>query len=883
MPLKELLPNQAEPAEKPRKTANQSTITGFPFADRAQPPHLAAQSYHSNHLDQLPPSLPDPKPLSNFLHSLETQDFQATLLSFNRLSAHQKSRLSTHVYDSLFSLAARILEEDKFMPDVHQDDGPRSLSIIDSGTQQQPYTIDYCKIQQRLVRVDQLFQSIQRALSTEQLHLYLQNTILSAALSLRRAYQSSSKNQPTDEHSKELFLQSRQHISSIIQRLPALSQIPIPSADQLAQAIPFETLGLYARFLVVFHQPNQGLKLMRKVYYGYLIGRRRKMLIKEECPEASDDEGLRSAIETGSLIISLLRQKIHHRLAALKLAVRMITIGGLYPDQFHLASLLRRMYMSKPEWDSTLEFLAHLPDRSASRWLETRVAIVEAEDGRVERVLHLSSRALELPSRLQGDFLAPASISPEIFIHAIQALANNSQETQGTNLPAGLRGAIAIRTRMVELGMLPDSEADDLILRRICSVARGIKSAVSRHEFLSEMIGGMFPTSKIVPIRSEPLRSFRFNSHPGKSPEAFRLMRWLMESNELDLSLHVFQSISRYGYVSSLTAIPFSYLKRLLEKALYSHPELAMELYQHLHMSGSDRSGELFRAVKAKAIAMGDERLAEYLLKSSDDQDRARQAARITSFIAGFARRRAAPGNVSKTLSLFDSIWVRWSSASIEPTVWAALSDQILRLGPVKLAQRPELRPQIYQLLCRLDQAVDLELAEQIKTKKNIIECLEVSQLIEPHLDHPVPADLDSPQPTPQPPPDRQLSDRQSKEPKSLVPADHLLSIRTFEDWIDECLREGKLDRAVEASERALEIETMVSGPTIGRLLNSLVDQLLLQLQHTNDHLPTNIDHLTVLKINQDWRALAWKVNPHLRGLDSEVVRAMDRLYKLIK
>ncbi|KAA1066089.1 hypothetical protein PGT21_020863 [Puccinia graminis f. sp. tritici] len=903
-------------AKKPLKSHNpntQITISGFPFSDRAQPPHLSHhQSHQSKNLEQVTTSLAHSQSLSNFLRSLENQDFQATLANFNRLTASQKSRLSTHVYDSLFWLAGRILEEDKIINPINDQYQPNTAPqnlLIESGSQNHSYTIDYCQVQARLMKVNDLFHSIQRALSVDQLHFYLQNTILSAALVLRRTYQSSNSQAP-DEHSKEIFLEAREQISGIIERIPALHQIPTPTADQLAEAVPFEILGLYSRFLAVFHQPNQGLKLMRKVYYGYLISRRRKMITEEELPDPNHHRAQSndsSAIETGSLIISLLRQKIHHRLAALKLAVRMITIGGLYPDQFHLTSLLRRMYMSKPEWDSTLEFLAQLPDRSASRWLQTQVAIVEAEDGRVERVLKLSAEALELPPSLQGDFLAPDAINSEIFAHAIQGLIIN-YETPNSDLASGLRGAIAIRTRMVKSGILPDSESDDLILRRICSVAQGIKSPVSRHEFLSEMIGGMFPTSKIVPIRSEPLRSFRFTSHPGKSPEAFRLMRLLMEFNELDLSLHLFQSISRYGYVSSLTSIPFSYLKRLLGKALHCHPELAMELYQHLHMSGSDRTGELFGAVKAKAIEMGDDRLAEYLLKISDGQDRTPHATRITGFIAGFSRRRASPGNVAKTLSLFNSLWNRWSGASIEPPVWAALSDQILRLGPLKLAQRPELRPQIDLVLRRLEQAT-LEPTELIKIKKKMIEVVEVSKFIQPDL--PIPIDHHSQRPEKESPHHLSTNQQPFKDDNQLLNVIDP-SIQTFEDLIALYIRENRLDRAVEASQRAIGKEILVRGPMMGRLLNKLVDKLGRHCQSQDDDADTKDKHHydhphqnettekekddnrivngpcsrdtlvdSILLVNQEWRAIAWKAHPILRGSDAEVVRAMERFYRL--
>ncbi|POW13383.1 hypothetical protein PSTT_03791 [Puccinia striiformis] len=738
---------------------HQVTITGATFADRAIPPHFSHQPLPAKSIDQLAPSIPDSQQrLIDFLESLELQDFHATLVNFNRLSVHQKSRLSGHVYDSLFSLASRILEDDKLII-THQSSQPEND-------------------RDRLTRVDELFHSVQRALSTEQLHFYLQNNILAAALELRRSHQSS-ESQNSIDHRKELYLKFREQISSIIARIPSLHQIPIPTADQLAGAIPHEILGLYSRFLVIFHQPNQGLKLMRKIFYGYLIGRRQKLIEANENQEPQQDPrrgqtlqpSILSATETGSLIISLLRHKIHHRLAALKLAVRMITMGGIYPDQVHLSSLLRRMYMSKPEWESTIEFVSTLPDQSASFFLQNQIAIVEAEDRRVEQVL----------------------------------------------LPSGLRGAIAIRTRMLELGILPEPESDDLILRRICSIGRRIVRVEKRHEFLSEMIGGMFPTSKIVPIRTEPMRSFKFASHPGKSPEAFRLMRWMMESNELELSLQLFQSISRYGYVSSLTSIPFSYLRRLMEKALHSHPELAMELYQHLHMSGSDRSGELFGAVKVKSIEMGDYRLAEYLLKISDDQDPIRQAERITSFITGFSRRRASPGNVSKTLSLFDLVWTRWSSSSIENKVWFILLDQIQKLGPLKLAQRPELKPQINQVIKLLNQS-QLDTSELNKIKKSMIELIEVSLLIQQDYYNPVPSSI--------------LNSHSQKFESpidfhhSVHQIEQLSSIQSFEDLIEHYLRENRVDKAIQVCEKAIEVEIMIKGPIIGKLLNRLVDDL---------------------------------------------------------
>ncbi|KAH9452821.1 hypothetical protein MJO29_008178 [Puccinia striiformis f. sp. tritici] len=884
-----------KPQELRSDRNHQVTITGATFADRAIPPHFSHQPLPAKSIDQLTPSIPDSQQrLIDFLESLELQDFHATLVNFNRLSVHQKSRLSGHVYDSLFSLASRILEDDKLII-THQSSQPENdrglsstLLSIESGTQNQPYSIDHCRVQDRLTRVDELFHSVQRALSTEQLHFYLQNNILAAALELRRSHQSS-ESQNSIDHRKELYLKFREQISSIIARIPSLHQIPIPTADQLAGAIPHEILGLYSRFLVIFHQPNQGLKLMRKIFYGYLIGRRQKLIEANENQEPQQDPrrgqtlqpSILSATETGSLIISLLRHKIHHRLAALKLAVRMITMGGIYPDQVHLSSLLRRMYMSKPEWESTIEFVSTLPDQSASFFLQNQIAIVEAEDRRVERVLELSAKALELPAHLQGDFLAPATLSSEIFAHSIQALIDNSSISSEVLLPSGLRGAIAIRTRMLELGILPEPESDDLILRRICSIGRRIVRVEKRHEFLSEMIGGMFPTSKIVPIRTEPMRSFKFASHPGKSPEAFRLMRWMMESNELELSLQLFQSISRYGYVSSLTSIPFSYLRRLMEKALHSHPELAMELYQHLHMSGSDRSGELFGAVKVKSIEMGDYRLAEYLLKISDDQDPIRQAERITSFITGFSRRRASPGNVSKTLSLFDLVWTRWSSSSIENKVWFTLLDQIQKLGPLKLAQRPELKPQINQVIKFLNQS-QLDTSELNQIKKSMIELIEVSLLIQQDYYNPVPSSiLNSHSQKLQSPIDLHHSVHQIEQ---------LSSIQSFEDLIEHYLRENRVDKAIQVCEKAIEVEIMIKGPIIGKLLNRLVDDL----KHIHSvRNPSQTDHSLldnrksivdrISHLNQNWRANAWKVSLNQRGSDQDVVRAMDRFYQLIQ
>ncbi|KNZ53886.1 hypothetical protein VP01_310g9 [Puccinia sorghi] len=834
------------------------------------PPHIPSQSQQP--ITSLPDSLVD------FLHSLQSQDFHSTLTNYHRLTPSQTSRLSSHVYDSLFVLAAQVLPQDKTiigstsMPDQYHQENLLGLT--------KPYAIDYCKLQDRLTQVDQLFLQTHRSLSTQHLHFYLQNTILAAALKLRKLYQSSELETASDDHSKELFLHSRDLISNIIQRLPALQQVPTPTAEQLAQAIPFEILGLYARFLAVFHQPQLGLKLMRKIYYAYLIGRRQNVMNQDQqqSHETNNDQAqssILSAIETGSLITSLLRHKTHHRLAALKLAARMITIGGIYPDQSHLASLLRRMYMSKPEWNSTVTFIAQLSHGSASRWLLNQVAIVEAEDGRVERVLNLSAEALELPPRLQGDFLAPATLCPEIFSHAIQALVDNPDSLEA-NSPTGLRGAIAIRTRMLESGILPDCGSDDLILRRISCVAQDIKSPVTRHEFLVEMIGGMFPTSKIVPMRSDPLRSFKFASHPGRSPEAFRLMRWLMKSNELDLALHVFQSISRYGYVCSLAGIPFSYLKRLLDKALHCHPELAMELYQHLHMAGSDRSGELMRAVKQKAIEMGDHRLAEYLLKSLDDQNETRQAARITSFLTGFARRRATPGNVAKTISLFDSVWTRWSFL-IENNVWLVLWEQIQRLGPVKLAQRPELRPQIDRVLGQLDEA-DMDPIESTQIKKKLMECIHVSQLIEqdPEL-----MAIDSQIPKPRTTKDL-LSLRKGLTQDSSGVNSNLSSkihqIRTFEDLIEEYVGEKRLSRAVRASMVAAEMSVVIPGPLMGRLLNALVDELMRDADLTRRR--DESVHI-ILSVNQAWRAVAWKVRSPIRGSDINVVRAMHRLYQL--
>lgn len=352
-------------------------------------------------------------------------------------------------------------------------------------------------------------------------------------------------------------------------------------------------------------------------------------------------------------------------------------------------------------------------------------------------------------------------------------------------------------------------------------------------------------------------------------------MRWLMKCNELDLALHVFQSISRYGYVCSLAGIPFSYLKRLLEKALHCHPELAMELYQHLHMAGSDRSGELMRAVKQKAIEMGDHQLAEYLLKSFDDQNETRQAARITSFLMGFARRRATPGNVAKTLSLFDSVWTRWSSL-IERNVWLVLWDQIQRLGPVKLAQRPELRPQIDRVLQKLDEA-DIDPIESAQIKKNLMECIHVSQLIEqdPEL-----MATDSQIPQPLTIKDLALKNGVTEDSSGVNCnlSSKARKIRTFADLIEEYVGERRLCRAVKASMVAAEMSVVIPGPLMGRLLNALVDELMRDADPARR--PDQSVHI-ILSLNQAWRAVAWKVRPPVRGPDTDVVRAMHRLYQL--
>ncbi|PLW34283.1 hypothetical protein PCANC_17693 [Puccinia coronata f. sp. avenae] len=627
-----------------------------------------------------------------------------------------------------------------------------SAPSIQPTSQHQPYAIDDFQDQGQLTK------------STEQHHLYLQNTILAAAL-------------------------------NIIKRLPALHQITTPTAKQLAEAIPFEILGLYSRFLVVFHQPNHSLKLMRKVYYAYLIGRRRRMMMHEDQPHVDANldpaqSSLLSAVETGSLIISLLRHETHHRLAALK-----------------LAPSYRQLRVS---------------------WLNNQIALVESEDGRVERVLRLAWRHSD------------------------------------PNANAGMRYATRFWNGR------PDTPADKF-------VAQGMKSRVSRHEFLAEMIREMFPTCKIVLMQSEPLRNFRFASHPGKSPESFRLMRWSMKSNELDLALHLFQSISCYGYVSSL-GIPFSYLKRLLDKALYSHPELAMELYQHLHMLGADRLGELFRAVKHKAIEIGDDCLAEYLLKRSDVQDGTCQATRIASFMTGFARRRASPGNVAKTISLFDLIWARWSSL-IEKTVCGALSDQIQRLGPINLAQRPELRLQIDRVLRRLDEA-DMDPTEVVKINKDVMECVEVSKLIGSDQETLMGSQTSEAR-TEDVPSNEQTEKEDLKIPNAYD--DRISSVQKFEDLIQEYVREKRMGRAVEVSKRALEMEIAIPGPVIGQVLNGLVDALA---KNDNKARPDSgppssaVPAESILLINQAWRALAWKVNPLIRGSDTDVVRAMDQFYQ---
>ncbi|MBW0487592.1 hypothetical protein O181_027307 [Austropuccinia psidii MF-1] len=836
------------------------------FCDRAWPSASSSSApYPTSEVENSNISVPGDLPLSSLTRAMDNQDFQLAIKSFQNLPSYQKSRLSTHTYDCLFSIAATPHENDKSLAQsANLNEKIDALHVMKP--EKLSYTPDYCQIEVRLKLVEKLFQSIGRLLTDDQLLQLLYTTIRAEALRLRSFISSSnSKSSVFNGQLRSHFLSSQERISSIIQKLSVSRQAPIPTAQQLAEAIPFEILQLYSRFLVVFHQPNQGFKLIRKVYYACLISRQKLNACHQRptYPDRNEDVFSDSSlIETGSLIITILRSRVYDRLAALKLATRMITIGGIYPHQCHFSRLLRCMYMSKPEWDSVIRFQMGLTDPLVAHWLRSQIAIVEAQDGRVQRALSISAEVLQPTLHFQMHSSDSSMLNMHVFSHAIQALLDCSQDFE-SSFGSGVRGAVAIRARMIESGLLPHPDSDDLILRRVYQTARHIQPSSARHELLQDVIGLLFPKEKIVSMRLESSRIARFTSHPGKSPEAFRLMSCLTKWDEWDLALQVFQSMSRYGYVASLTAIPYIHLKRLLYQALRTHPELAIELYQHLRMAGCDISKELHDAVRTKAIHMGDSQFICYLLKITRIEQESSFPTQLKKCVEGFSFRKATPRNVIKTIDFLEVIYERWPSF-LTVTTWQLIINQIKRLAPYKVLEQPQLENRILHLIKLLRQSqMDICTINQIEMQ--VMEYLGVVKLMNPsddclekqrctdHLsiDKPVDVVEKVPVTTSHLAPQKDTLELMKKGPITLTAL-----IMTHLD-------NNRLEEAIEAVKLAVKLDVLVSSPTIGRLLTTLID---------HDRLEECVE------LNKLWRGMSWKFKRSERGDDHAVVEAMNRI-----
>ncbi|KAH9816285.1 hypothetical protein DFH28DRAFT_1220811 [Melampsora americana] len=737
------------------------------FFDRATPPHLS-QLKEKSWADG-----PITESAQDLTTAISNRDFELAVNCFENLSPRRKSKLATRLYDSLFDLAAY--------------DGQYSAASRDV----------------RISKVEGLFNSFGRTFSHDQLIRQLEISIHAAAFRLRNNANSGSVTVDPDHRTQ--LIEAQNHIFEIICRLPKLNDVANTTSDDLADAIPFRVLGLYARFLALFHQPGQPLKMMRKIYYAYLTGRRRKYEANEN-PNASsfpDSAG----IETGTMIMIILRNKIRHRMSGLKLAIRMITKGDLYPDQDFLSRLLRRMYLSKSEWDSVVHLQSQLDHPMAARWLHQQMALIEAQNGK------------------------------PVFTHAIEAVIDrrHSAVLPEEDIEFDLQKALKMREDMLENGFVPASELDDIMLRAIYQSAKHITDHQKRSQFLRISVFSLFPQDKIVRMFCPDAKK-NIESHPGKSAEAFRLMRWLMRWNELDLALRVFQSMSRYGYITSLGALPTNDLKRLLDKALLTHPELGAELYQHISSSGYDSSGIFFKALKTKAIHMADVSLVGHLLKITEERQSQRiHPSQITKMIERFARRRPTPGNVEKTMKLFGLVWNRWKS-QLEITAFEHILNQLQKMKPIKLQTRSELRPLLESTVACLSYS-GLCPKEAGKLKDRFVEYMADTSSI-PHEDSSV-------------------IDNELLGGRWISQLDSSSLQGEMATELYEKLLVYDVQAAREILRKAIESDNLISAQNVGILLNILVDE-------------KRFDE--AIELDRLWRGMSWKFKVLERGDDRLII-----------
>lgn len=781
---------------EPQSSGTSSFATAKPtFFDRATPPHLL-RSKTKPWADG-----PITESAQDLTTAISNRDFELAVSCFEKLSPRRKSKLASRLYNSLFDLAA------------YEGSYPATSRDV------------------RISKIEGFFNSFGRRFSHDQLIRQLEVSIHAAASRLRNGDDSNTATVDSDHQTQLIEAQNR--ISEIICRLPKLDDVTNTTSDDLADAIPFRVLGLYARFLALFHQPGQPLKMMRKIYYAYLIGRR-QACDRNEDPNASsfpDSAG----IETGTMIMIVLRNKIHHRMSGLKLAIRMITKGDLYPDQHFLSRLLRRMYLSKSEWDSVIHLHSRVDHPKAARWLHQQISLVEAQNGRVQRASELADQELHKNSN------QPLNLA--IFTHAIQAIIDRRHwaDLSEEDIDSDFQDALNMRENMLNNGFVPASELDDIMLRAIYQSAKNIKHHQKRSKFLQISVFSLFPRDKMIRMFCPDAKK-KFESHPGKSVEAFRLMRWLMRWNELELALIVFQSMSRYGYITSLGALPTMNLKRLLDKALSTHPELGAELYQHISSSGYDSSGIFFKALKTKAIHMADVSLVGHLLKLTEERQHQRIfPSQITKMIERFARRRPTPGNVEKTMKLFRLVWNRWRS-QLEITAFEHILDQLQKMKPIKLQTRSELRPLLESTVACLSYS-GLCPKEAGRLKNRFVEYMADTSRIN---------DDDSPVI------DDELLHRRWVSQLNFSSLQGEMATELYEKLLVYDIQAAK-----ELLQKAIESDILIPAQNVGVLLNILVDEKRFE---------------EVIQLDRLWRGMSWKFKVIERGDDRLIIEAMDRI-----
>ncbi|KAG0152354.1 hypothetical protein CROQUDRAFT_649746 [Cronartium quercuum f. sp. fusiforme G11] len=786
--------------------------------------------------------------------AIATGHFELAVKLFERLSARKRSKLATQTYNSLFNLAA---SECRHETDSIDTNFGSDISIHSTFTQmhQNPSSPDYVSKELRIAKVENMFHSIGREFSVDQRIHQLEVSIHAAALRMRDIITSPdyALASPSFKFQTQ-FRESQDRISEIICRLPKLNDVANITADDLAYVIPFPILGFYARFLALFHQPGQPLKMMRKVFYAYLIGRRRSCDSNENSnrrynhTDFSDVAG----IETGAMIMNILRNKVHHRMSALKLAIRMITKGNLYPDQCNLFRLLRRMFVSKPEWDSVVRLQSTLEDPAVAGWLYQQIALIEAESGRVQRVFAIARNVL-YPHLQFTDLNSHGTLDLAIFTHAIQAVLDRRHCTtlgQGS-VTSDLQEAARMREKMLERGLIPAPELDDIILRAVYQAAKQISDVKIRHNFLQMLVTSLFPRNKVVRMTCPDIGR-QLASHPGKSVEAFRLMRWLMRWNELKLALMVFQSMSRYGYITSLGALPQHDLKRLLDKALACHPEVGAELYQHISMSGYDTNGIFFKAFKKKAIQMADVSLAVYLLKIMEERSSPKFNPReVTRIIACFARRRPTPGNMEKTLKLFGLVWQRWKP-HFEVSFFELILSQLKKIPPIKLQTRPQLTQLLESTVACLSES-GLRPKEASELKDRFTEYIAASSLTVNNHSSVV------------------VSNKLACNWISQLDADNLectSKCGTLVALLSQQIRALDITAAKSTLRKAIDLDILIPAPHIGVLLNMLVDKKAYE---------------EVAELNKLWRGMSWKFRKTEKGDDKLVIEAIVRMERQLQ